>query len=153
MTLQENIFFAIKNYKSDNYSDYKLSTLRKLRCEIQHLLAVSGSNCITDDIIIDLIKFRVKSKFNLYNLYLELGREDLAKIEEMEIANLRNLLPPEISDSEVIDSVQDILKSITVSEQKSLNRVMGKLMQIYKGKNIDGSRASALVRDILSKSE
>lgn len=150
MSLQENIKLAIKQL-NENEAGHKVSALRKLRCEIQHILAVSGSNSISDEKIIDLLKFRIKSKMNMVQLYLHAARPDLAGIETAEVGILQNLLPPSVSDSEIIFSVNEFIKGDAASQ--SFNRIMGKLMQLYKGKNIDGLRASILVKEILSRSE
>jgi uncharacterized protein YqeY len=76
------------------------------------------------------------------------GREDLARKEEDEAAIIAGYLPPELDDAQLRALVSDAVAETGASQPGDLGAVM-KLVMARAGGQVDGKRASALVREVL----
>jgi len=78
------------------------------------------------------------------------GREDLAQQEKLEIEFLKQYLPPQLSEHEVIQLVEAALKESEAKEPKDMGKVMKLLMPKIQGK-ADGKWVGELVKNKLSQ--
>jgi hypothetical protein len=77
--------------------------------------------------------------------YRKGGREDLVAQEEAELAIVEEYLPPQMSDEEVSQVVDEVIASVGATSAKEMGKVMGKAMQQLKGK-ADGNRIQEMVK-------
>ncbi|PKA02497.1 GatB/YqeY domain-containing protein, partial [Leptospira ellisii] len=62
---------------------------------------------------------------------------------------LKEYLPPELPEEEIIATIDRIFAEMQPTA-KDMGKVMGKVMAAFKGKSIDGTKVSAIVKSRLS---
>jgi uncharacterized protein YqeY len=77
------------------------------------------------------------------------GRPELADQEESEARIIEAYLPAELDEAALAQLVTDAIAEAGATSQKDIGQVM-KLVMAKSGGNVDGKRASALVREALS---
>ena len=77
------------------------------------------------------------------------GREELAAIEEAEVAVIERFLPQQMSDAETTAAIEAIKADIGAAGMKDMGRVMAELKARH-GTVLDMSKASGLVKAALA---
>ena len=148
MNLQKNINIELKRLNSTNET-VKYRVLNKVRTEFQKIITKDCIGSISDSKMIELLKNMINQRKYYINLYKKAGRNDLADEMLLENQELLAFLPDEISETEIYKTVKILMSSSP--GDASRNRIMGILMNHYQGKNIDGSKASEIVNNILTE--
>jgi uncharacterized protein YqeY len=78
------------------------------------------------------------------------GRDDLAVREETQLSILKRYLPEELSDEEVAELAQQVVRETGASSPKDLGRLMPVLIERAAGR-ADGKRLSAAARAALTQ--
>ena len=144
MPLQEKIRSEFRSLQKDHE---RYHAIRKLICELQFYQTTRGVVSISDQKVIEILKTRISKLEQLSEKLSRIGRDDLAQ-EQKHIAEVADsILPPRISATEIRQEADRIMHS----GENTLNRIMGKLMDTFKNKNINGSEASAIVQELLVK--
>jgi uncharacterized protein len=120
----------------------RVGALRLVLSELQKA-AKEGS----DDELAVLRRER-KRRLEAAQAYREAGQEDRASGEEAEGELIAGYLPPELSDVELKEIVEQAVRDSGVESVKDMGRAMGKAMAAVDGR-ADGKRVSALVRGAL----
>jgi uncharacterized protein YqeY len=126
----------------------KLMLLRSLKSDMKNFEIDKGSE-ITDSELINLIQKAVKSRQQSYDLYIAGNRKDLADVELKEIEILKEYLPEELSEEEIIKEIDSVISEIPNVSKKD----MGKIMKILRDKlsgRVDGKTLSSFVKAKLS---
>jgi uncharacterized protein len=76
-------------------------------------------------------------------------REDLAAVEEAELAVLEEFMPAPLSEEELEEIVDDAIAEVGATSMRDLGRVMADVMPQVAGR-ADGSAVSQLVREKLA---
>ncbi|WP_078124545.1 GatB/YqeY domain-containing protein [Leptospira alexanderi] len=127
-----------------------LSTLRLLKSDIQYELTKTGAKELADDQVVSVIKKAYAKRLDAIQMYQKAGRNDLLAQEEGEAASvLKEYLPPELPESEIITTIDQIFAELQPTA-KDMGKVMGRVMAAFKGKSIDGTKVSAIVKSRLS---
>lgn len=139
--------------------ELRLSTLRLL------VAAVSNKEIelrkkdvgLSDQEILDTIASEAKKRKDAAVEYQKGGREDLAKKETEELKILREYLPPEISDDDLLRIVRDGVREASLPtgkagavSEKDFGKVMKIIMPTLKGR-ASGERISRALKDELQK--
>lgn len=135
---------AFKSKKEPN-----LSTLRLLKSEIQYELTKSGAKELSDPNMIQLLKKNLSQRKESASEYKRAGREDLASKEQEEATIIEMYLPNEVAIETIDAAIQDAIKTLSAVGPSDSGKVMGKVMQNFKGQNIDGSKVSEAVKKAL----
>jgi uncharacterized protein YqeY len=122
----------------------RVGALRLVLSELQKA-AKEGS----DDELAVLRRER-KRRLEAAQAYREAGQEDRASGEEAEGELIAGYLPPELSDVELKEIVEQAVRDSGVESVKDMGRAMGKAMAAVDGR-ADGKRVSALVRASLNE--
>lgn len=147
-TIQETIYSDLREaLRSKREPD--LSTLRLLKTEIQYELTKTGAKDIPDNGMIPILKKNLSQRTESAAEYRNAGRDDLADREESEAVVIERYLPAEVGQKEIQDAVQNAIASVSAKGMSDVGKVMGKIMQGFKGKNIDGSKVSDAVKQAL----
>lgn len=128
-----------------------LSTLRMLKSDIQYELTKTGASSLTDEQVMNILKKNSKQRLESSKEYKKAGRDDLAKKEESEANLIASYMPPAPSEEEITKLVVDSIQELSAKAPSDMGKVMGKIMQTLKGKNVDGSYISNLVKTKLEK--
>jgi uncharacterized protein len=121
----------------------KVGALRLVLSELQKA-AKEGS----DDELTVLRRER-KRRLEAAQAYREAGQEDRAGGEEAEGELIAGYLPPELTDTELKEIVEQAVRDSGAESVKDMGRAMGKAMAAVEGR-ADGKRVSALVRGALN---
>ena len=103
-----------------------------------------------DDLLVtEVLQKMIKQRRESVELYRKGGREELAAVEEAEIAVIERFLPAQMSDEEARAAVQTIIAETGAASMKDMGRVMS-LVKERHASAIEPARASALVREMLA---
>ena len=132
----------------------KISTYRLILSGIKDLDIAnrSGSNKKDTDEndIKKLLKKMIKQRSESIEIYKKNNRSDLLEVEENENKILSIYLPKQLSEEEVINICQDIIKKTNSSSLKDMGKIMGELKKTH-ADEIDFSLAGKLLKKLLSK--
>ena len=124
-----------------------LRGLRAIKSAIL-LAKTSGTNELTEGDEVKLLQKLVKQRKESVDIYIQQNRADLAKGEQDEIAVIEKFLPSMMSEEEVKNAVQTIIKESGASTAADLGKVMGLATKQLAGK-ADNKLVAALVRQFL----
>jgi uncharacterized protein YqeY len=111
--------------------------------------ARTSSAAQDDDLLVtEVLQKMIKQRRESVDLYRKGGREELAAVEEAEIAVIERFLPAQLSDEEARAAVQAIIAETGASSMKDMGRVMA-LVKERHASAIEPARASGLVRQAL----
>lgn len=108
----------------------------------------SGSGDVSEDDLVGIVQKQAKQRRDSIKQFREAGREDLAEVEEAELAIIENYLPAQLSEEEIRTTVQTIAEQSRATGMQDMGRVMGQAMQAMKGK-ADGNRVRKAVEAVL----
>ena len=120
----------------------RVGALRLVLSELQKA-AKEGS----DDELTVLRRER-KRRLEAAQAYRDAGQDDRAGAEEAEGELIAGYLPPELSETELKEIVEQAVRDSGAESAKDMGRAMGKAMAAVDGR-ADGKRVSALVREKL----
>lgn len=125
------------------------ATLRSLRAikSALMLLNTSGTAPTPEAEMATLVKMAKQRKDSL-TLYKEQNREDLAKIEEEELAVIETFLPKQLSADELKSAISEIISQVGANGMKDMGKVMGMASQKLKGQ-ADGKDIADMVKQLL----
>lgn len=141
--LQEEMKAAMKSGDKD-----RLSTIRMLISEIKKV-QIDSKKELSDDEIIQILQRYIKQRKEAYTQYEQAGRKDLADKELKEIEIVKQFLPPELSEEELIKIIEDTIKEVGASSIKDMGKVVKAVIEKVKGR-AEGSVVSKLVKEKLS---
>ena len=107
-----------------------------------------NQNGINDGDIISLLKKMQKQREESIQLYLKGNRIDLVQSEEDEIKIIKQFLPRQMEDSEIIDLVKEAIKLNDANSIRDMGKVMSYLKENYSTK-MDFSKASKFLKETL----
>lgn len=105
---------------------------------------------LTQEQEIKIIQKQVKQRKDSAAIFLQQGREDLAKPELEEIAILEQFLPEALTDEEIEAVVIATIDDLGATGMQDMGKVMGKVSKDLAGK-ADGKTISSLVKKHLMK--
>ena len=128
----------------------KLAALRAVKSAFLLEKTKEGfSGNITDEQAQQIISKLHKQRMDVYQIYVDQKREDLAT-EEIEQANVLEIyLPKQLSEEELTNELKNIIDSLGASSMSDIGRVMGKAMGLLKGK-ADGTLISKITKELLN---
>ena len=132
----------------------KISTYRLILSGIKDLDIAnrSGSNKKDTDEndIKKLLKKMIKQRSESIEIYKKNNRSDLLEVEENENKILSIYLPKQLSEEEVRNICEDIIKKTNSSSIKDMGKIMGELKKTH-ADEIDFALAGKLLKKLLSK--
>ena len=149
MSLADQINGDIKQAMLAKDKD-KLAALRAVKSEILLEATKGGEAEVSDDTALKIIQKLVKQRKDSSSIYVEQGREDLAKDELFQIEVLSVYLPAQMGEDEVRKAVQEVIEQVGAAGPQDMGKVMGPIMGKLNGK-ADGKLISTLVKEELNK--
>ncbi len=149
MSLKQQIDNDIKTAMLAKNKD-ELTALRAIKAMI--LLAETDKNS-TGEVSIDvenkLLMKAAKQRKESADIFQKEGREDLAKIELLELAVISRYLPTQISEAELTQEVKKIIEQVGAKGPQDMGKVMGTATKQFAGK-ADGKLISEIVKKLLA---
>jgi hypothetical protein len=127
-------------------------TIRLIQSAIKNRdieLRTSSQTPDDDALVTEVLQKMIKQRRESVDLYRKGGREELAAIEEAEIAVIERFLPAQLSEAEASAEIQAIIAEVGASSMKDMGRVMTEV-KARLGTQIEPARASALVKAALA---
>jgi uncharacterized protein len=118
-----------------------LSSLRSAEKDLQRPLA--------EDEELQVLQRERKKRVEAAEAFRAGDREESALKEEAELAILEEFMPPQLSEDELEDIVDDVIAEVGATSLRQLGRVMADVMPQVAGR-ADGSVVSQLVREKLA---
>ncbi len=92
----------------------------------------------------------VKKRVESAELYRSNGRAELAEPEEQEAEILREFLPEQLSEAEVVTIVEDVITNMNDVSMQKMGQVIGAVKQKV-GNAADGALVAKIVKEKLTK--
>jgi len=92
----------------------------------------------------------VKKRVESAELYRSNGRAELAEPEEQEAEILREFLPEQLSEAEIVAIVEDVVASMDDVSMQKMGQVIGAVKQKV-GNAADGALVAKIVKEKLTK--
>ena len=148
--LEEKI---LNDYKAAMKSKDKIrsSTLSFLRSNLMNkAISLKKKSPLEDNEVISVIKKSVRQRQDSIEQFKKGGRDDLVTKESQELEILKSYLPPELTQDEIKQIIEEVVAQAQATGPKDMGRVMKEVMaKVASG--ADGKLVSELVRQRLSK--
>ena len=141
--LQEDMKLAMKAGKKD-----ELSAIRLMRAQLKDA-RIKKSDDLTEDEVLGILQKSAKKRKESIDIFRDGNRQDLADKELFELSVIQKYLPEELSEESILEVINAEIKSLTLSSDKDIGRLMGTLMPKMKGK-ADGKLVQQLARKTLA---
>ena len=149
MSLQKKVMDKLKEAMKSK-DTVALESLRAIKSAILLAQTDKGAKAeLTEVDELKLLQRLVKQRKDSAALYLEQGREDLAKPELEQVAVIEQFLPEQMSEEAIKNAVALIISQAGASSMKDMGKVMGIASQQLAGK-ADGKTISNVVKALLS---
>jgi uncharacterized protein YqeY len=147
MSLKEQIKADIKDAMRAK-DTVKRDTLRNLSAAIKQIEVDERKELNDNDVEAILTKY-AKQREDALTQFKEAGRDDLVQKEQNELAIVRSYLPEPLSDSELKEAVEEIVKELGATSMKDMGKVMGKVKANF-GSRADGGKVNKIVKEIFA---
>lgn len=148
MALTEQINNDIKEAMKAREKE-KLEALRDIKSKLL-LEATSGSGEDISEATENKIILKMhKQRMDAYAIYVEQGREDLAKDELFQAQIIEAYMPKMLSEEEVKAEVEAVIAAVGASGPKDMGKVMGTVTKKLAGK-ADGKAVADMVKALLN---
>ena len=128
----------------------RLDALRFLKSAINRV-EIDQRATLDDAGITDVIVRQVKDRRDSIRIFEQGNRQDLVAKESADLVVLEEYLPPQLSDAELTQLVQDVINQVGAETIRDKGKVMGRLMPQVQGK-ADGAQVNAIVTRFLESS-
>lgn len=123
-------------------------TIRMFLAELQRY-EIDNKVEADDALAINIINKMIKQRNDSITQFMDGGREDLAKQEELELKILSAYKPEQLSEEKVRSYVDDAINDLNANSMQDMGKVMGSLKPKLAGK-ADMGLVSKIVKESLS---
>lgn len=148
MSLQERINEDLKVYMKSK-DTFKLGVVRMVKGAVQLEKINLKKEELSDDEIIKLISKQIKMRKDSIAEFTKAGRSDLVQQNEKEIDVLKEYMPEEMSEEEVINIINEAISSTGASNIKEMGKVMREVTPKVSGR-FDMVRVSSIIKEKLN---
>lgn len=127
----------------------RTSVLRGLKSDLKYREIELGRP-LTDEDCISVFHSAAKKRRDAIDAFKKGGRADRAQVEEIELAQIKEYLPAELSDEELVSLIGEVVTDIGAEGPKDFGKVMKATMTKAAGR-ADGKRVSLAVSAHLKK--
>ncbi len=142
-------------------AEIKQAMLQKQEARLRGLRAIKAalllaktekgaSEELSEEAEVKAVQKQIKQRKDYIEIYKQQNREDLAKIEEEEVAVMEEFLPKQLSSDELRSAIQELVNSLGVTDVKEMGKVIGAANKALAGKS-DGKSIAEMVKQVLSK--
>lgn len=123
-------------------------TIRMFLAELQRY-EIDNKVEADDALAVNIINKMIKQRNDSITQFIDGGREDLAKQEELELKILSAYKPEQLSEDKVKSYVDDAINDLNANSMQDMGKVMGLLKPKLAGK-ADMGLVSKIVKESLS---
>ncbi len=99
--------------------------------------------------ILSLLQSMIKQRNESIKMYSQGGREELAAREQQEIRIIELFLPEQFDEEEMLEKINEEIKTHGAESMKDMGKIMGVLKEKYAGQ-MDFGKASGMVKSALA---
>jgi len=147
LSLLTDIKNDLKQAMLDKNHDVR-DTIRMFLAELQRY-EIDNKVEADDALAINIINKMIKQRNDSITQFMDGGREDLAKQEELELKILSAYKPEQLSEEKVRSYVDDAINDLNANSMQDMGKVMGLLKPKLAGK-ADMGLVSKIVKESLS---
>jgi len=147
LSLLTDIKNDLKQAMLDKNHDVR-DTIRMFLAELQRY-EIDNKVEADDALAINIINKMIKQRNDSITQFMDGGREDLAKQEELELKILSAYKPEQLSEEKVRSYVDDVINDLNANSMQDMGKVMGSLKPKLAGK-ADMGLVSKIVKESLS---
>lgn len=148
MGLQERINEDLKACMKSK-DTFKLGVIRMVKGAVQLEKINLKKDELSDEEIIKLISKQIKMRKDSISEFAKAGRDDLVNQNEKEIEVLKDYMPEEMSEEEVINIINEAIENTGASNIKEMGKVMREVTPKVSGR-FDMGRVSNIIKDKLN---
>ncbi len=149
MSLETQVMQALKEAMK-NKDEAAKRALRAIKSEILLFKTAGNGEELDENAEIKLLQKMVKQRQDSLEVYKQQGREELAKTEAEEIEVISRFLPKQLSEKELTEKLEQIVRNTGASSMKDMGKVMGIASKELAGK-ADGKAIAQIVKRLLSQ--
>lgn len=146
MSLAERLSEDMKQAMKDK-DKVRLSVIRMVRAAAKNREIETGT-ALSDDELATVIQKELKQRRDSLQAFESAGRTDLADSTAAEIRVLSEYLPDQMSEADLRQFVEEIIRDTGASGKADVGKVMGQLMPKIRGR-ADGKLAQQVVQSML----
>lgn len=110
----------------------------------------TGTSPADDDVtVVEVLQKMVKQRRESIVLYKQGGRDELAAVEEAELAVIEDFLPPQLDEAATTAAILAIKAELGATSLKDMGKVMAELKARH-GQSLDMAKASGWVKAALA---
>lgn len=126
-----------------------MDTLRGIKKEFLEAKTAKGNNGeLSDEQAVKILQKMVKQRKESAEMYNSANRQELAENEMAQVAIIEKYLPAQMSEEELVHTLQEIIAQTSASSMKEMGKVMGIASKQLAGK-ADGRIISEKVKQLL----
>ncbi len=146
MSLEARIMEQLKQAMRDK-NEAALRTLRAIKAAILLEKTASGAKEeLTEAEELKMLQKLAKQRKDSLEIFRAQNREDLAKVEEEELAIIDQFLPQQLSEAELTAKVKEIIAATGATSPADMGKVMGAA-----NKSLAGQADGKLIADAVKK--
>ena len=126
--LKKDMIEAMKNKEKE-----KLTVIRMEKAALDKE-RIDKKVEVNDDLLIDVINKQVKLRNDSLEEFKKANRDDLVKQTEAELEILKDYLPEQLSEEEVITIIEEVINEVNAETIKDMGKVMKEVTPKVKGK-------------------
>lgn len=148
MGLRDRINDALKTAVKEQ-NKRRVATLRLVNAAIKDRDIASRTagrgDGVDDDTMLEILAKMIKQRNESVTVYEEAGRPELAAQEAEEIEIIREFMPKQLSEEDILAAVESVVVELDAKSLKDMGRTMGALKERYAGQ-MDFAKAGAMVK-------
>ena len=146
MSLEARIMEQLKQAMRDK-NEAALRTLRAIKAAILLEKTASGAKEeLTEAEELKMLQKLAKQRKDSLEIFRTQNREDLAKVEEEELAIIDQFLPQQLSEAELTAKIKEIISATGATSPADMGKVMGAA-----NKSLAGQADGKLIADTVKK--
>jgi len=126
----------------------RLQTIRGLRAQLKNAQIDKG-DALSEEEEIQVLMSAVKKRKESIEQFRAVNRPDRAEEEEQELRIIQQYLPEQMSEKEIANLIDQVIREVQATSPKDMGKVMGKIMPMVKGK-ADGKVVQRMVQQKLA---
>lgn len=126
--LKKDMIEAMKNKDKE-----KLTVIRMVKAALDKE-RIDKKVEVNDDLLIDVVNKQVKLRNDSLEEFKKANRDDLVKQTEAELEILKDYLPEQLSEEEVITIIEEVINEVNAETIKDMGKVMKEVTPKVKGK-------------------
>lgn len=131
-TMQNRLKDEMKQAMRDKEKT-RLGAIRLIMAAIKQI-EVDERIVLNDEQVIVVLDKMLKQRRESIRQYRDAGREDLAEVEEVEIAVIQDFLPQALTEEEIAEMVKTAIADCSASSIKDMGKVMALLKPAMQGR-------------------